>query len=399
MPESNKSRPVSSVRSRTHSDSAFSGARQIDEYELPRQTNLSKDEKSNRVTILPPPQTNFSGILARPFEPWPHPSLPCFQPDENWDKVSETPAHRGFLFVKPYKTGSSTTSGINLRIARNVAARQQGKINYDICKARFDHGPWMYPGRLLFKNRNRAQSFLWTVIREPTRRAISQFFHMRVSRNKVEPRDAEFKHFLMNQTKLYMTDYYIHTLHTQTKFSRHREDPVAAANAILEEYDFIGITERMDESAVLVMMLLDLPMSDILYLSAKSKGGYDDGGGPSHACTYIWPSFVSPKMQEFFDTDGEWRSMLRYDLALYQAANASMDLTIERLGRARFERVLARFRSAQALAKARCLPRTIFPCDSAGEFHKKTDCIWNDSGCGVKCLDEIAEEFGLANRS
>jgi len=396
-----RDQPTPELRSQSHNSD---DAKQVDADEILEQddedpspnedASVSVADESNPVPILPI-QTNFSGIISRPFEPWTHP-LPCFEPEENWkwQKVVNAPANRGFLFVKPYKTGSSTTSGINLRIARNVAIRQGA--NYEICKARFDHGPWFYPASLLFKNRNKAQSFLWTVIREPTKRAISQFFHMEVSRKNVEPRDAEFKHFLMDEMKKFMTDYYIHTLHTRTKFDRTKEDPIAAANAIMGEYDFIGITERMDESAVLLMMLLDLPMSDILYLSAKGKGGYDDGGG-GKGCTYIWPSFVSPEMQEFFDTNEEWQSMVQYDVALYQAVNASMDLTIERLGRDRFETLLAQFRAAQAEAQAKCLPRTIFPCDTSGGRHKQTDCIWNDSGCGVDCLDKLAEELGLAH--
>jgi len=200
----------------------------------------------------------------------------------------------------------------------------------------------------------------------------------------------------MEEAKGVMTDYYIQALYTETIFDRGKKDPIAAANAILDEYDFIGITERMDESAVLLMMLLDLPMSDILYLSAKGKGGFDDGGGPGYGCTYIWPSFVSPGMQKFFDTNKQWQSMVQYDLALYNAANASMDLTIERLGRDRFESLLAQFRNAREVAQTRCLPTTVFPCDSSGRLHKKTGCIWNDSGCAVECLDEIAEELGLS---
>ena len=193
-------------------------------------------------------------------------------------------------------------------------------------------------------------------------------------------------------------DYYLQTLHTKSKYTRAKFNPVNVANAILEEYDFIGITERMDESAVLIMMLLDLPMSDVLYLSAKGKGGYDDGGGSTRgrSCTYIWPSFVSPGMQEFFDTNKEWQSMVKYDLALYNAANASMEMTINKLGRDQFERNLVKFRHAQTVAQERCLPTTIFPCDSAGRVRNDTDCLWNDSGCGATCLDSVADELGLS---
>lgn len=37
-------------------------------------------------------------------------------------------------------------------------------------------------------------------------------------------------------------------------------------NSILRDYDFIGVTERMDESAVALQMLLGLKTSDVMYL-------------------------------------------------------------------------------------------------------------------------------------
>jgi hypothetical protein len=95
--------------------------------------NNNADRRQNKTDALTRsvlPNTNFSGILARSFEPWKHP-LPCFKPDIKLEN-QDTPSMNGFLYVKPYKTGSSTTSGINLRIARNVAIRQ-GK-NYERCK-------------------------------------------------------------------------------------------------------------------------------------------------------------------------------------------------------------------------------------------------------------------------
>ena len=263
--------------------------------------------------------------------------------------------------------------------------------------ARFDHGPW-FPAHNLFRNRIKTKSFLWTVIREPTKRIISQFFHFRVSRHKIEPKDDEFQRYILKEMKNELVDYYLQTLHTKSKYNRVNVDPIAAANAILEGYDFIGISERMDESAVVVMMLLDLPMSDVLFLSAKGKGGYDDGGGngDGRSCRYIWPSFVTPGMQEFFDMNEEWQSMVQYDLALYKAANASMDLTIDALGRDLFESNLTKFRNARAQAQDKCLPRTVFPCDIAGRVHENTDCLWNDSGCGVECLDDLADDLGLS---
>lgn len=102
--------------------------------------NSYMDKRSVRLNYQHNPQTNFSGVLARSFEPWTHP-LPCFEPEEDWQAidVQNSPAESGFLYVKPYKTGSSTTSGINLRIARNVAVRKEA--NYGICKGKvFEFG-------------------------------------------------------------------------------------------------------------------------------------------------------------------------------------------------------------------------------------------------------------------
>jgi hypothetical protein len=214
----------------------------------------------------------------------------------------------------------------------------------------------------------------------------------------VEPTDDEFQSYILGEKKDGTMDYYLQTLYMPSKFNRVTEGPIEAANRIFEDFDFIGISERMDETAVLLMMLLDLPMSDVLFLSAKGKGGYDDGGGRGygHSCTYIWPSFVSPGMQDFFDTNEEWHSMVKYDLEFYKTANASMDLTIHALGRDLFESNLAKFKTAQSEAKEKCLPRTVFPCDDAGRLHEDANCIWNDSGCGVECLDEIARDLVLS---
>jgi hypothetical protein len=341
--------------------------------------------------------TEFSGIITRPFPPWPlNASFPCFRPHERWMEMSVqfTPTTNGFLYLKPYKTGSSTASGVHLRIARNVAKRST-ESNFDICHTRFDHGPDYNTGFTLFRNRIPEQSFLWTVLRDPTQRAISEFFHIIVSRQKKEPTDHNFKQFLRQSA--HITDYYYRALDTRVKYTRISHKPIPSTNFILQNYNFIGITERMDESFVVLMMLLRLKITDILYLSAKTKGGYDDAGGKaSLTCTYIWPSFVSPGMKVFFDSP-EWQEKIRYDALLYEAVNRSLDLTIDQLGRDEFEQHLKVFQSAQAIAMQRCLPNTTFPCDTSGYFHDQnsTDCIWKDSGCGATCLDEIATELNL----
>ena len=193
---------------------------------------------------------------------------------------------------------------------------------------------------------------LWTAIREPTHRSISAFFHFAVSRENVDANNINnFIEFLQQKIP---KDYYLLALYPDHIYTREQYNPIQISNIILNEYNFIGITERMDESAVVLMMLLNLKLSDILYLSAKTNGGYDDAGG-GHGCTLIQKSFVSTEMKEFIDSD-IWYNYIKYDLAFYNAVNQSLDLTIERLGRDLFNDNLQKFLYAKKYAIDKCLP-------------------------------------------
>ena len=46
--------------------------------------------------------------------------------------------------------------------------------------------------------RNRQKSFLWSIVRDPTKRYVSDFFHFQVSRRNVEPTLANMKSYFDN---------------------------------------------------------------------------------------------------------------------------------------------------------------------------------------------------------
>jgi hypothetical protein len=123
------------------------------------------------------------GVYARPYASWPTDfPLPCLKPtDERVTKRPITPAtaHNGFLFMKLMKTGGSTAAGMNIRIMRE-AAKQSAAVGatHQYCQGRFEHC-W---GHDMLEGRGLASSFAWTVIRDPTKRAVSQFYHFQVSR-------------------------------------------------------------------------------------------------------------------------------------------------------------------------------------------------------------------------
>lgn len=337
---------------------------------------------------------DFHGVLARVFERWntSRDALPCYEPELDWKKEQNQPSSTGFLFVKPFKTGSSTAAGVNLRIARNVARRLSttSSRNITICKARSNHAK----ASKSFAHRDRSRSFMWTIIREPSSRVVSQYFHFYISRKKVRPTDASFEHYLHKGT--FTGNHYLSHLSPTRYIPSLVNDTAGFINKILDAHDFVGVTERMDESLVAVSMLMGIPLADVLYLKAKVRGGYDDGGGRGK-CTYIRPTFVTSGMQRMLHSDF-WANKSHWDRVMHAAANRSLDLTIEALGVKRFHNNLQRYVEGQKRAVKQCLPKIVFPCSPLdGHFtpYNETDCLWNDSGCGVDCLDSVADELGL----
>lgn len=348
--------------------------------------------------LLPPVKQQFQSAqypasfvkkLARAFPKWQYPELPCVQAEVNWylPHVLRSPAKEGILFVRNMKTASSTLAGVAIRIARSMARRQSNNnVKGAMCKVRFDHTPAF---QLQYGQRNKSKSFLWSFVRDPTNRAVSEFFHFGVSRLKMEPSDANFIKYMIEMRK-YTRNYFLLDM-TMKPFQPKRDanfTVMKAVESIMKEYDFIGSVERMDESLVAMKMILGLPLNDILYLSAKRNGGWDEGAYEKK-CVYIVPSFVSSGMKRFFNSK-QWREHTAGDRLLVQAVNISLDMTIDKLGRNEFEAELKQYRKAQVQAQEICGPSTIFPCSAGGERNKDNHtCLWWDSGCGYKCLDQI----------
>jgi hypothetical protein len=395
-------------------------------------SNIPKKNEYYYDEPLEEDENVFQGVKARAFEPWLRP-VPCFESSNETKAMT-----RGLLFLKTVKTGSTTALGVQLSIAQNnnatiIQAESTLLDNDDddddtMCHGVFSHQQASHA----FPQPNHSASFLWTVVRDPTSRLVSYLFFHYVSRLKLEPLDHVFIDHIRNDKKSltnhYMTRLSLKPYKTKTK------DPVHHANSILNDYNFIAVTERMvcceilykevsilarlrvighsaltwcllcclfywsqDESMVALSLILGVPLSDVLYMNgAKGSGGFDDGQFHNQ-CTWIVPSFISPGMEEFFQSS-EYQALVRYDYAIHQAANRSLDLTIDRLGVERFEQNLALYQEARRLAQDECLPTTVFPC-STGNIGSSpansTSCLLRDAGCGYKCLNEISARLGI----
>ena len=171
----------------------------------------------------------------------------------------------------------------------------------------------------------------------------------------------------------------------------------ARVQRIMQEYDFLVLVERIDESLVAMQLLLGLPLSDTLFTSAKVGGGYaHTPKRGDHHCTPIQKAFQSPAVKDYLSSD-VWYAHNYGDYALHAAANRSLDLTIERLGKERFAVALQKFRDAEALVMERCDSETFFPCSVDGVEQlelSKSSCYRVDEGCGYPCIDNLVQEQG-----
>jgi hypothetical protein len=333
--------------------------------------------------------------------------------ENNWSKDSDG-QWRGILLVKVPKGASSTSAGVAIRISRRHN-----------CKAvEWSHRmATEYAGRsrtsTTSTSTSREPTFLFTTIRNPSARAISTVFFHVVSRTNSSPTDefitthlryAKQKHlgavsegqggFQLRYTSLTeIPEHSAWNAYNKTRVQNPRQVMQNVRNTV-NNYDFIIVTERMDESLVAMALSLGLDVGDVLVTASKVAGSRYHFARYAHnvlKCLPTVKSFVGKKVQEFLDSD-EWRAMNYGDLLLHQAANQSLDRTIERLGRDRLDRALTKYRRLQALETEQCAQHVNFPCSNEGEAQpklSKRSCYlpFFDFGCGYKCIDKLIENY------
>lgn len=182
------------------------------------------------------------------------------------------------------------------------------------------------------------------------------------------------------------------------------QDPKAVqenVEQVIQNYDFLALTERLDESLVAIQLLLNLPVSDILSTSSKVGGGYFYVNSKRNSrCILIQKSFRSPAVQAYLESE-EWYAKNYGDYLLYAAADHSLDKTIERLGKIRFAKALQEYREAMKLVKEKCDADAFLPCSANGTTQLEVSnqhCYKGDKGCGYTCIDELEQQrFGNKN--
>ena len=331
----------------------------------------------------------------------------AFVKNPQW--IEQTEDVVGFIFIKNTKAASSTGAGVTLRIAEQVGKRvllQLRQENYTTttipqhsCVRNFTHAFANHRGHA---KRLPDQSLLWTILRQPAKRDVSAFFFFEHARKGVDINDKVLLDYLKRQKSGQFR--YLHTQYIaddnlqpdfQNWYQQHEQNMSSIFHQMLETYNFIALAERLDESLAVMTLLWNLRPQDVIVLSAKTKGGYDDGKFQKQ-CHKIPEPQLTPAISEFLHSPEYLHHNL--DVALYAAANVSLDKTIEALGREKVQERLNLIRRMQQVAEKQCQSEAIYPCSPDGKLQRnaaRQSCYVDDSGCGHACVDRVlSAEFG-----
>ena len=320
--------------------------------------------------------------------------------------------------LKLTKVGGSTASGIVRRIGDHYNV-------HGVFTGRPHREPAIYAQHGCFDALNNSTLtkwkqpiFLLTVIREPTERKLSKFYHFQV-RNNNKTASVENKLNFLKTFK--QSDQFDCLKNPQVRGEFEQQQSRAWSESasesvsepasleqliepILRTYDFIGITNRFDESMVLLAAKLQLSICDILYLRAKDSSHaappravdmaelapehqgtipgqkvapQEDHEAAAQLGVHVPLSSEPSEVRAFVESE-EFQRGVALDLLLYRRAGAMLDAAIEALGPQSFQAALASYSAALTLAQARC-----------GHGEAKKYCYSLDAGCGYKCLDQM----------
>jgi hypothetical protein len=305
-------------------------------------------------------------------------------------------------YIKTNKAASSTAAAVTLQIATNVAQRKFGQKTSSPCMNHVKHHTDY--------SRRKEPNLLWTTLREPAKRTVSHYFFLRVSRGDVKPTPSQMIQYLGKSKNFqigYVAQFHNGNNDTSTTGAATKKgkatikySPIETAtpsqikemiHEIIGTYHFIGLADRMDESLVVMKLLFHLEDEDIITLSSKRAGGFDDGR--KGQCYKIQKSYSFPEVDDFIAGGFQVKN---YDYFLYAVANRTLDLTIDELGRKRVEAEVKNHKRLQRLAEDHCNETTVVvPCTKEGPPNKAsaTSCFFGDVGCGHECVQQTLKKY------
>eukprot|EP00040_Diaphanoeca_grandis_P034483 m.213856 g.213856 ORF g.213856 m.213856 type:complete len:331 (-) comp33160_c1_seq4:909-1901(-) len=297
---------------------------------------------------------------------------------DHFGAVNETTT---IVFMKAYKVGGSTVAGI----VRHIGAHHDINgfdvdLDTELLCDKYQRGyvvahhlRYSVAAKRLQRCRDVGKPlFVLAWVREPLERCLSEFYHFLVTRKHENPSSAN--------KLLYCQSAQID--HYKSFFSETGQGQPSVVDAFAL-YNFVGVTDRFDESMVVLADIMGLSFKDILYLTAKnSSNSKPTGAGDvrNHIKMHRHPP-LSEEPSEVRDiaTSNEFRKSNAWSLEFYKLAHKSLDNHINIMGKELFALKLAKYRVVLVAAQQKCVSR-----DS-----DVPKCYYNDHGCGYECLDKV----------
>jgi len=298
------------------------------------------------------------------------------QPYEVWDRSKhqfpcvdeDAPKDQGIFYIKVPKTSSSTLAGITSRVAAKESMRQ-GFPTDKMCKT---HDPMVHSSAsdLDCGKRDKEKSFLWTVVRHPNDRAVSHY-GMRLAFGNVNNHQKEFRDNLLENASFKTNTQLAFMSTKKLKDYAMNDDEIAYyVQDILDEYNFVGIYERLHESLVVFSMLMDMNINDVIFNYRPIKN--------ARCGSLQEPSWLNDGMRNYLKS-AEWARKQKADFIMYKALNKKLDMTIDALGRENVQKKRSDFEKLLYLGT-----------DLSSRIRKKT-------GCGVLFPSIYGDIDGMKN--
>ena len=221
--------------------------------------------------------------------------------------------------------------------------------------------------------------------------AYSHYFYFKISHQNHTATEDDILEVLKTKHQNYQSKYLDLPSSQNNKLS-------SSTDRIINGYDFLAVNERMEESLVVLAMLAQIPLTDVVVLNSKLAGAYDGGNGKS--CVKLKKKWTTPKIDKYIL--GDYRKANKHDYQLYDAAQRSLDRTIDALGRKRVEENVEVLKRLQQQNEERCASEVTMPCPEPEDESKKQEhmrlvkesCYFSDIGCGHACTDSVLADHG-----
>jgi hypothetical protein len=210
--------------------------------------------------------------------------------------------------------------------------------------------------------------FLWTVVREPVSRAVSAAYWYPTMAGLPSTRRQRLA------TVKKVEDGQFHYMKPYPN--------TTSVNDVQQLYHSIGTMDRFDESVVVLAMKLRIPLTDVLYITAKntSSGAKSKGG---HEVKPRPPFEEEPQDFQDYLTGDEFKSKNARDFELYEYANKTLS---EEIKANDLEATVVEFKEVLKEVQEKCTPKDV----NDAYIGDVMECYSRDEGCGYKCIDSYS---------